>query len=306
MNFKHSLLALTLSSSLFSLSAAAAADPITVYGKANLSAQMTDDGQGSFTELKSNASRFGVEGEMDLDSGLSVFYKVEWGVDIADSAGSDNIKSRDQYLGIKGEFGSVIIGRKNTGLKNVSKPVDLFNDYEGDLKGLGWKGENRLSDTVTYISPNLSGFSVELNYAVEDTKEGDASLTTAVYYGDTKLKKSKWFAGVAMESDVGGYDVQRAVAQTKLGSWTLGVIAHKQESVSSGKSDSGVTLSTSYAVDKWKLKAQYQSLDDDNSIGLGADYKLGKSTTAYAFYTDRSLEESEDKSWLAIGLEHKF
>ena len=49
------------------------ADPISVYGKANISAQSTDDGEGSFTELKSNASRFGVKGKMALDHGLSIF-----------------------------------------------------------------------------------------------------------------------------------------------------------------------------------------------------------------------------------------
>ncbi|MGJ8680351.1 porin [Paraglaciecola sp.] len=304
MNFKHSLVALALSSSVLVFSVAA--DPITVYGKANISAQMTDDGEGSFSELKSNASRFGAKGDLALDNGLTVFYQVEWGVDLADASGSDNIKSRDQYLGIKGDFGSVIVGRKNSGLKNLSKPVDTMNDYEGDLKGLGWKGENRFSDSVTYISPSLNGFSVELNYAVEDSKEGDSSLTSAVYYGDTKLKKSKWFAGVAMESDVKGYDVQRAVAQTKLGAWVLGVVAHSQESVATGDSDSGLALSSQYSVNAWKLKAQYQTLEDDNSFSLGADYKLGKSTKAYAFYTSRDFDVNEDQSWLAVGLEHKF
>ena len=202
------------------------------------------------------------------------FYKVEWAVDLADKSGSDNIKSRDQYLGLKGNFGTVILGRMSSSLKNLSKPVDTMNDYEADLKSL-WKGENRFSDSVSYFSPSLNGFSVELNYVVADSKEGKDSLTTAVYYGDKKLKKSAWFAGVAMESDAKGYDVQRAVAQTKLGAWTLGIIAHKQENVASGHSDSGVTLSSQYSVDAWKLKVQYQSLEDNNSFSAGADYKLG-------------------------------
>lgn len=288
-----------------SLSNPVFAAPITVYGKANISAQITDDGEGSFSELKSNASRFGAKGDMDLDNGLTVFYQVEWGVDLADASGSDNITSREQYLGLKGDFGTVIVGRKDSALKSLAAPVDSLNNYEADFKGL-WKGENRLSDSVSYYSPSLQGFTVELNYAVEDSKEGEDSLTTAVYYGDKKLKKSKWFAGVAMDSDVKGYNVQRAVAQTKLGAWVLGVIAHTQESVASGHSDSGVALSTQYSVNKWKLKAQYQSLEDDNSFSLGADYKLGKSTKVFAFYTDRTLDESEDQSWLAVGLEHKF
>lgn len=303
MKLTPSLIAICTVTSLSSFSTLA--DPIQVYGKVNISAQMTDDGQGSFSELKSNASRFGAKGDMDLDNGLNVFYQVEWGVDLTDASGSDNITSREQYLGLKGDFGTVIIGRKDSALKSLTAPVDAMNNYEADFKGL-WKGENRLSDSVSYYSPSIQGFTVELNYAVEDSKEGEDSLTSGVYYGDKKLKKSNWFAGVAMDSDVKGYDVQRVVAQTKLGSWVLGVVAHTQESVATGDSDSGLALSSQYSINAWKLKAQYQSLEDDNSFSLGADYKLGKATKAFAFYTSRSLEQSEDQSWLALGLEHKF
>lgn len=303
MTFNHSFAAIALIQG--ALSYPVIADPIKVYGKVNASVQVTDDGLESFTELKSNASLFGVKGELDLDSGVKVFYKIEWDVDITDSSDSDNIKSRDQYLGLTGEFGSVILGRKNTGLRNLSNPVDVFNFYEADLKGL-WKGENRLSDSLSYISPNLHGFSVELNYVAEESKESDSSLTASVYYGDKTFKKSKWFAGVARESGVKGYDIQRAVAKTKLGNWGLGVIAHQQKNISSGKADSGVTFSTSYSINKWKLKAQHQSLAEQNSIGFGIDYKLGKSTKAYGFYADRRHQETEHESWLGGGLEHKF
>lgn len=302
MKLKKTLIALSL---VTSISTAVLAEPISVYGKANISAQLTDDGQGSFAELKNNASRFGVKGDMALDNGLSVFYQVEWGVDLTDESGSENITSRDQYVGLKGDFGTVILGRMNSALKNLSKPVDTMNDYEADLKGL-WKGENRFSNSVSYFSPSLKGFNVELNYTVADSKEGEDSLTTAVYYGDKKLKKSSWFAGVAMEFDVKGYDVHRAVAQTKLGAWTLGLIVHTQEDVVTGLSDSGVNVSSQYSFDAWKLKVQYQTLADDSSVSVSADYKLGKSTKAFVWYTDRSFDESTDQSWLSLGLEHKF
>lgn len=288
-----------------SISFASYADPLTVYGKANITAQSADEGEGRFTELKSNASRFGVKGDHELEDGLTVFYTVEWQVDLADVSDSDNIKSRNQYLGLKGNFGKVLLGRNDTILKQYSKPVDLFNDYEADLKGL-WKGENRMSDSVTYESPSFEGFGVGVTYIAEDEVEGEDGFSIGAHYGDKKLKKTKWFAALSVDSDVKGYDVQRAVVQTKLGSWTLGAIVHKQEAVDSDTSDSGFTASAQYAIKKWKLKAQYQTLEDDNSFTVGADYKLGASTKAFFWYTDRGLDQSEDKSWLALGLEHKF
>lgn len=281
------------------------ADPITVYGKANISGQSTDDGAGSFTEMKSNASRVGVKGKMDLENGLTAVYQVEWQVDLTDLSGSDNIKSRDQYVGLQGGFGQILLGRKNTVLKDLSSKVDLFNDYEADLKGL-WKGENRMSDMVNYTSPSFNGVKVAMTYIAEDEVDGKDGLSAAVFYGDKKLKTSNIYAALAVDSEVKGYDVQRAILQGKLGNWTLGGIVHKQESVETGVSDSGFTASAQYSINHWKLKAQFQTLEDDESISVGADYKLGKATKAYVWYSDRALEKSEDKSWLAVGLEHKF
>ena len=302
MNFTKKLSLLLVAGAF---SGVAVADPITVYGKANVSAQSTDEGDGSFTELKSNASRVGVKGDYELDNGMSVFYTFEWQVDLTDNSGSDNIKSRNQFVGLKGDFGKVMLGRKDTTLKEVSKPVDLFNDYEADLKGL-WKGENRMSDMIAYESPSFSGLKVGLTYVTEDDADGEDGVSASIFYGDAKLKKSKVFAALTFDQDIKGYDVQRAVISGKVGSFTLGAIAHKQEAVESGSSDSGVTVSAQYSVNAWKLKAQYQSLEDDNSVSVGADYKLGKNTKAYAWYTNRGLDQSEDKRWLAVGVEHKF
>jgi len=302
MNISKSLPIILLSTCATTL---AYADPITVYGKANISAQSSDDGEGRFTELKSNASRVGVKGDVELDNNLTVIYKAEWQVDLTDASDSDNIKSRNQYLGLKGNFGTVLIGRNDTVLKQSSSSIDMFNDYEADLKSL-WKGENRMSNSLTYQSPSFSGFGFGVSYIAEDTVDGEDGISAAVQYGDTKFSNSSWYASLAVDSEVNGYDVQRAVVQTKMGDWIFGAIAHKQEAINSDTSDSGFTASAQYSLDKWKLKAQYQTLEDDNNFSVGADYKLGKATKAYAWYTTQDLEQSEDKSWLAIGLEHKF
>ena len=67
---------------LSSLSMSAFAADVEVYGKANLSLQSSDEGEGSFTEVKSNASRIGLKGSHDLGEGLTVLYKAEFQVDL--------------------------------------------------------------------------------------------------------------------------------------------------------------------------------------------------------------------------------
>ena len=296
-------LSLTLLAGAFST--ASYADPLSLYGKANISAQAADEGEGNFTELKSNASRFGVKGDAKLDNDLEVLYLFEWQVDLADASGSDNITSRNQYVGLKGNFGTVLLGRNDTMLKQSQGKIDLFSDYEGDIKGL-WKGENRMSNSVSYSSPTFAGFVLGASYIAEDDVAGEDAQSVSLSYGDKNLKKEQWFASVAADFDMKGYDNIRASVQTKIDVLTLGAILQRQESVDTGVEKDGVMFSAAYTIDKVVLKAQFQTLEDDNSITVGGDYKLGKATKAFIWYTDRTLDDSDDQSWLALGLEHKF
>jgi len=277
----------------------------TFYGKANISLQSTDDGAGSFSELKSNASRVGVKGSTQLDNDIEVLYLFEWQVDLADLSGSDNIKSRNQYVGLKTQLGTLLLGRNDTVLKQAQGSLDLFSDYEADIKGL-WKGENRMSDSLTYYSPQFSGLSLGVTYIAKDELEGEDAQSVSLTYGDAKLKKDNWFAAIAADFDLEGYDNQRITVHGKFEQLKVGLIAQRQEQVASSISKTGVMISASYVVGKLIYKAQFQTLEDDNSTTIGADYKLGKATKAYVWYTNRALENSEDKTWLAAGLEHKF
>lgn len=301
---KNQYLLVVLLSSI-SFQAVAESKFVTVYGKANLSAQIADEGDGNFSEIKSNASRIGLKGTKELQGGLELFYQVEYQVDLSDITDSRVLKERNQYIGLKGGFGKLMLGRNDTVLKLLHKKVDLFNDYEGDLKGL-WKGENRINDTLTYYTPKIYGLTFGVTYFAEGGKKGEDGTSLGVYYGDKDLKKSWWYASFASDLNVKGYDTQSASLQVKLDNWTLGTILHRQEPYEGGESENGIIGSAQYAIDNWKIKAQIQTFEDDKSYSLGADYKLSKKAKLYVWYTDRNLEVKEDKSWLAAGVEYKF
>lgn len=141
MNFTKQAIAMAvLSVTSFSTFAAS----IDIYGKANLSVQSSDEGEGSFTEIRSNASRLGFKGEHDLGDGLEVVYKAEFQIDLdGDSENGDNIRDRNQYVGLKGSFGGVFLGKNDSALKQMQGRVDLFNDYNADIKYL-WRGRTEL------------------------------------------------------------------------------------------------------------------------------------------------------------------
>jgi len=307
---KLSKSALTLAI-LSTLSLSTLAANVDIYGKANLSVQSSDDGQGSYSEIKSNASRIGFKGNHELDNDLVVIFKAEYQVDLdGDSDKGKSITDRNQYVGLRGGFGEVLVGINDTVLKQSQGKVDLFNDLNADIKKI-WKGDNRLSDTLTYKSPKMSGFQLGVTYVAEDSIDGEDAYSVAATFGDTKLKKSKFFASIAMDSEVAGYDITRATLQTKVAGFTVGFIAQTQEKIDGSAEMDGYMASIKYSVNKITFKGQYQMADFKNSadkagISVGADYKLGKNTKLYSFYTNFDLKDSADKEYLGIGLEYKF
>jgi len=276
-----------------------------IYGKINVSAQQSDEGEGSFGELKSNASRFGIKGDYGLEQGLTLVYQLEWEVDLSDEANEKNLKSRNQFIGLKGDFGTVLAGRHDSAYKMIQGKIDLFNDYEGDIKRL-WKGENRVNNTVLYQSPSLMGFKFSAQQIMADAPDANSAQSYSVGYGDEELKESSWYAAVAMDNEVNGYDAKRLAVQTKLAGVKVGAIWQQQEEVATAKQKDGYLLSLAYPMGNFELKGQYQTQEDDNGLSLGADYKLGKNTKLFAWYTSFDFDAAVDSDYVAVGVEHKF
>lgn len=298
------------------LSFSAFAD-VDVYGKANVTVQSSDEGEGSFTELKSNESRFGIKGGEKINDGLEAVYQFEFKVDVsdADSKGDDdNITARNQFVGLKGSYGMVTAGRDYSALRKSQGKIDQFNDLEGDLKNV-FKGEVRTGNAIHYTSNSINGFQAYATYVVEDNPQGDNSYSAALTYGDKGLKESKYYAGVAADYEMEGYDILRASFATKVAGVKLGAMYQKQERIEDNNEADGFFVSAAYDINKFTLKAQYQTLDSDDGFDrsgytIGADYHLNKATRLMLFYTDyeydAALGATEDNNYLAFGIEYKF
>lgn len=282
---------------------ALAADAASVYGKVNLSIESADKDGSSELGLSSNASRLGFKGGLDLADGLKVVYKYEFQVNVSDDK-ADTFGKRNQYIGLEGGFGQVLIGRNDTMLKQSQGKIDLFGDLQGDIKKLGFAGENRLGETVTYKTPSFGDVTFGLTVAMEDSdkQEGENGYSLAAMYGDAKLKKTPVYASVAYDTDVAGYDVLRATVQGKVAGFKLGAMYQNQEEA--GASDeTGFLVNAAYSVAEWTAKVQYQDLEDLNSVSVGADYKLAKPTKLFAYYTST---DKNDADYVGVGIEHKF
>lgn len=284
-----------------------------LYGKVNVSLQSNDldDGTGSQTDVVSNSSRFGIKGGAKLNDDLEVIYKLEWQVDLADLGGSDNLKSRNQYIGLKGNFGEVTIGRRDTVLKTIQGDIDLFSDYEADVKAL-FEGENRTSNTVSYYSPSFNQFRFGATYVASDDPAVNDGISAAVSYGDEGLDDTSFYVGAAMDREVDGYDIERLVGYTKLAEAVVGLMWQQQEQVDGTAEADGYVASVKYPYQAFTFKLQYQMMDfsvdgEHDSIAAGVDYKLGDNTKVYTWYTGRNLDTIDvNQRYVAVGIEHKF
>ena len=282
---------------------------VTVYGKANLSLQQTDEGD-SLTEVSSNTSRIGLKGSEKLeDSGLEVFYKFEYetAVDDGDTGDGETFSQRNIYVGVKGNFGAVQAGRFDTPLKTMQNKIDLFNDLEGDIKSIITSNDNRESNSVSYTTPSTMG-GFKANVALIASEDADVSDGTSF---SLAYENHGFYGAVGMDSDVEdeGTDVTRAVIQYNVNALQLGALYETQDE---GDLDSvsGWVVSAQYKIEKVALKLQVGQSDiiteGGDTLSIGADYKISKTFKTFAFFTTEEADDDTDNQYVGIGAELKF
>ncbi len=348
---KRKILPIVISSIAAMTVQSALADAPKVYGKFSVSLQKFDAEENKVDpednwQLQSNSSRLGVKGSLDLNDSLKAVYKMEFEVyaDDGDSKNSDTFEQRNVYVGLKGGWGTIMAGRHDTPLKQAQGKVDPFGDLAlADIKYV-IEGDNRMSNIVGYVSPKLGDVTAtvyiipgeESGVADDDSDDrngpADGISASVKYKSDFGL-----YLALAVDQDVKNRDIIRGVAQYSVGDLTVGGIVSQgshNETDSKDVDTSGVLVSASYKIDKWKLKAQVGTKTNEDNIGrevaddlgnislvkdeadttllaLGVDYKLAKSTTAFGYLGQVEIDDDfddndEEESTFGIGLIHKF
>lgn len=292
---------------------------VIVYGKANVALQHADENGDSKMELVSNSSRIGIKGSEDISEDLKVIYLFEYQTEVDDGdRNGRTFNQRNIYIGLQGKAGTIMGGMFDTPLKVAQEKVDVFNDLEGDL-GAIFNGETRAKNIIQYVAPGSIGpFSASVAYIASEEDGVDDGVSASVGYAPENM-----YFGLAMDQDVQAedLDIMRAVARITIQSVQLGAF---YERVDNGIDDGdGYLVSALWNLNPvWALKAQYGKTDlkydsafetyaeDNESISIGADYRLSKSTTLYGFYTqvESELESAtiRDDDYLGVGIDFKF
>lgn len=211
---KKQLIALA---ALAATSSAFAQSSVTLYGNLDASVGrkqtlnfVADPDTGDLTGIaKSGATKvdssdlyesyFGLRGTEDLGGGLKAVFKLEAPIAVDSGAavgGSSNYFSKNAFVGLAGDFGSVSLGRIESLFKLESAAFNPFGTsavYSPSARlGLG-KGQvvslisdldptfalpstdGSWSNTVAYASPNLSGLTFGAQYSAKESGKGSAA-----------------------------------------------------------------------------------------------------------------------------------
>jgi predicted porin len=155
--------------------AVSAQSAITPYGLIDMAIVQESGGSaGSVTKLTSGVnvgSRIGFKGTEDLGNGLSAVFVLESGFqgDTGTLGQGGLLFGRQAYVGLRGGFGSLLVGRQYTPEYLVVAFADPFGSgYVADSKNVVATSGNsfsRMDNTIKYLSATVSGLTAELAVA---------------------------------------------------------------------------------------------------------------------------------------------
>lgn len=190
---KKSLLALAVLGAF--AGAASAQSSVTIYGIVDVGVSKINDGQSNLTFLSTNQigrqdavtvrsstpSRLGFRGSEDLGGGLKANFTLEHRLapDIGNTEPGTVFWHGQAWVGLSGNFGEVRLGRQYVPAFWVASSSDPWGyDYNvAGVAGFTRAGDpiSRANNSVTYRTPNLSGFSAEAQISAPEG--GDATGT---------------------------------------------------------------------------------------------------------------------------------
>lgn len=317
---KKSLIALAV---LAASGGAMAQSSVTLYGVADAAVTYVN-GLDNWTGLNSGAnktSRLGFRGVEDLGGGLKANFVLEGGINLDTGDGKSGGATdsgfqfkRQSTVGLAGNFGEVRLGRELTAAFNATARYDVFGSVglaqsrlwadggvvDSNANAAAVTTNQRISNAVTYVSPDFSGFKVGLNYGFGEVAGGNTKsgyMGAGLMYDNGPLS-----LGLGLERLKSGAN---SVATGDVDAWSLGgsydlgvakLLAGYRESkvdLAAGENKRlGYYLAATAPVGPGLVRASYNRYenklnggkDKADQFGLGYVYSLSKRTSVYGTY----------------------
>jgi hypothetical protein len=257
-----------------------------------------------------NASKLFVKGSHDVGNGLTGLYKLTLNPQFGDSV--DKIGSHDSFIGLKGGFGTVLLGKLSTPYKASTASWDPFFATfmqargNGGMSGPGHDGY--AGNVIAYANqfgPATFVAAVGLDESSDDP-QGDDDLD-----GDHAITAS-------INAPVGPVELALAYIDTAgYGAFLdLDADGEKDPGVDGTNNIEAIKFGVKYGggdVSPLTLAAHYETIDAGgkaafDQIFLNAGYQFGANTVSlnYGITQPDDALGNDDGSYVALGLNHAF
>ena len=326
------ILAIAVATAL--IAPAAAMADTTLYGKLHASVGAVEDTSEAGVSndnnvVESHASRFGIKGSSELDNGLSATYGLEYGLNL-DGDTAKTLSARNTFVGVKGGFGEVRLGRHDTPAKLATAGLDAFADTYGQMENIIATDGHRVDNVVAYINKfGPVGFAyAHSTDPLDAAGDQDAADDNAANTAMVNYSTGPFYAGLGITSidnvgdmvNVGGsYKAEAghfvnvvyetAEGDAALAADTAGFPAAGGEDtnmyIAGGVKSGAMTFKAAYG------KGERDGAGEEEQTTVGVDYSLGKKTTAYLIWNNntnpnRNLNDTDESTATAVGLVSEF
>jgi predicted porin len=234
---KYKVPALALSTACCAASAQAQTN-VTLYGVVDAGIEYANHqvGGGSVSRLTSGnvaGSRWGLRGSEDLGEGLKAVFVLESGfdADTGKSAQGGRLFGRMAYVGLQGQWGSLLLGRQQSEIFDLIGPYDpmlLAPKYSIFTQDLSFV--SRADNTIKYIG-TFGGLvaSAMYSFGAESGTAGGSEVP-----GSSKLGREY---GFRLSYSAGPFSVGGAYDETNTGTVTINPDAKTRRAVVAGTYD---------------------------------------------------------------------
>ena len=294
----------------------------------------TPNSQSQLNGGQSLGNRLGFKGTEDLGNGLKAVFLLEQGfmLDTGMQQTSGSQFTRQAYMGLSGNFGTVVGGRLYTPHYTFVSGLDPFgagtvgryNNVYSSTPGIGTLGSLtdpvRVDNAVAYISPSFGGFTITGAFSNNATGQENAASNAGnntVYailgkYDNGPLTVGLNYHYIAAGSGLALDNVQNATLGGSYDFKVAKVMAlYSWNEIDFGSNVNGNATLNNYMLGvtapfgKFAGKASYIYSDGNRNAGgdaqqfaLGVDYNLSKRTALYSAY---SFIDNQDNRLSAVG-----
>lgn len=259
-------------------------------------------------------SRIGIAAEHKLSNGMTAFAKGEFKIQIQGDAHFGD--ARKAYVGIKGDFGRIAIGKQDTTqFAIIAGPVDIFNRASTPL-AYDDASPFRQQEMVSYRkSFGNVDFRIEGQFKGETDIEGSDLVNGGVKYtGD-----SFTLAAAYLTKDLAGshQNTVGVSASKSLGDWYVGAAYQDIDNGGNNLDATTLDLVGAYSINKsYKLKVGYSLLSDDLTVSSNEVTRINTTVEwhgspdfrLFAEFQNNNYKNNNDKdsNQFIVGMRYNF